>query len=125
MWESGTPVALVTGMRLLSSRLSVVAALALAVGGGLGVGCSQEDDGSVQEPLVLLSAPDQLLRASMALRGVRPSVEDMQRVAADPVARRPRRILVAVVVAVVVLDAAVDRHRADGGGDLEQSEAQR
>ena len=44
-------------------------------------------------PIEELSSADQLMRASMALRGLRPSLEDYDAVAADPDALDAERLL--------------------------------
>ncbi|MCA9627256.1 MAG: DUF1588 domain-containing protein [Myxococcales bacterium] len=61
-----------------------VAWLVLSLG-ALAAACESASDGESPEDVAVdLSAPDRLLRISMALRGRRPSAEELRAVAADP-----------------------------------------
>ncbi|MEL6180903.1 MAG: hypothetical protein AAFS10_18225, partial [Myxococcota bacterium] len=49
-----------------------------------GDGQTETNNGTTQEQVQYLSPTDHLVRASMALRGVRPSVEELETVRANP-----------------------------------------
>jgi hypothetical protein len=64
-------------------RLPPSLCLALAVASGCSSPEESDDPTPAAEP-VLLSPTDHLVRASVALRGTRPSIQELQQVAADP-----------------------------------------
>jgi len=72
---------------LLSSRMRIVLAMLFVTLGACTESATTtppDDPGAVSPTAVFLSPPQHLTRVSMTLRGVRPSVEDLQAVAEDP-----------------------------------------